>query len=61
MTKAQIRKSDIIDLARERHHKDGEIEIDCSARLSEGGDNGCYVSAWVWVDFTDTPFDKEKS
>ena len=22
-------------------------------------DNGCYVQAWLWVDFADTQYDKE--
>ena len=42
-------------------HKDGELEIDDSAAIAVSGpdgDNGAYVSAWVWVDFADTPLDK---
>ena len=44
---AEERRSQIIDLAREQ-------------RQEEGNDNGCYVAAWVWIDFADTKFDKEK-
>ena len=39
---------------------DGMIEVDDSARLSEGVDNGTYVAAWVWVGFAGTPWDKDK-
>jgi len=28
--------------------------------ISEGDDNGAYVMAWVWVDFSLTPLDKEE-
>jgi hypothetical protein len=31
-------------------HKDGEIEIDDNATVSNGCDHGAYVHAWVWVD-----------
>jgi hypothetical protein len=54
------RRFEIIELAREQHQKDGELEIDDDARVSEGNDNGCYVGAWVWLDFAETKFDKEK-
>lgn len=50
----------IIELARNEHEVDGEVEIDAGATLSEGDDNGCYVQAWVWVSFGGTPYDKEK-
>ncbi|MBY0466247.1 MAG: hypothetical protein K2W33_15020 [Burkholderiales bacterium] len=42
-------------------HKDGEIEIDDSAAIAgtgPDGDNGAFVSAWLWVDFAGTPLDK---
>jgi hypothetical protein len=38
-----------IQAAQDLHHRDGECEIDDNAIVSEGGDNGAYVSAWVWV------------
>ena len=47
------------DLAREHFHVEGEIEIDDEPIISHGDDNGAYVSAWVWVDFSGTPLDKE--
>lgn len=35
--------------AAERYEKEGTIEIDDGAPVSEGGDPGAYVQAWVWV------------
>lgn len=35
--------------ADERWAREGEIEVDESAVVSEGDDNGAYVQAWVWV------------
>jgi len=52
----------ILAMAHEQHHtdsKEGELEIDDNAKLSEGDDNGTYVQAWVWVSFADTELDKE--
>ena len=37
---------------------DGEIEFDSDAIISQGPDNGAYVSGWIWVDFSGTPLDK---
>jgi hypothetical protein len=51
------RRLAIIDLAHDQHCSE-EIDIDGDSRISDGDDNGCYVSAWLWVDFSDTPFDK---
>ena len=39
-----------IERAREIHEKDGRVEIDDNAKVSEGDDPGVYVQAWVWVD-----------
>lgn len=57
---AEERRLAIIDLVSDLPHvdNDGEVEVDGDARLSEGDDNGCYVSAWVWCPFTGTQFDK---
>lgn len=55
------RRQKIQDMAKAEYEEEGRIEIDTPAVLSEGDDNGCYVQAWVWVDFTDTELDKEKS
>lgn len=39
---------------------DADISIDIGeTQISEGSDNGAWVRAWVWVDFSDTPLDKE--
>jgi hypothetical protein len=47
----------ILDLARDQHGSE-QIKIDDGALLSKGDDNGCFVSAWVWTDFTGTALDK---
>ncbi len=39
--------------------RDGELELDDNAVISEGEDNGAYVMAWIWVDFAGTEFDKD--
>ena len=57
---AEERRSDIVELAREQRQEEGAVEVDDDAVLREGNDNGCYATAWVWVDFADTKFDKEK-
>lgn len=35
--------------AKERFHKEGELEVDDRAVVSKGEDDGAYVQAWVWV------------
>ena len=50
----------VVALAQERYSRDGAIQIDADAAISDGSDNGTYVQAWVWVDFTGTELDKEK-
>ena len=57
---AEERRTEIIELARQQRELEGAVEIDDTALLSEGNDNGCYVAAWVWCDFAGTQFDKEK-
>lgn len=54
------RRALILRMARAAHAREGEIEIDDNAKLSEGNDNGTYVQAWVWVSFSGTPLDKDK-
>jgi hypothetical protein len=56
---SEARRTQIVELARTQCQEEGGVEIDDNAQISEGGDNGCYVAAWVWLDFTGTPFDKE--
>jgi hypothetical protein len=56
---AELRRAAVISLAKALPYvRDGECEVDDTAQLSEGDDNGVYVQAWVWVDFANTPFDK---
>ncbi len=54
----EIRRAKIIALARGEYACD-EINVDDDAKLSEGDANGAWVQAWVWVNFSDTEFDKE--
>jgi len=51
----------IINLARKEFSLNKDvISIDIGeTQISEGSDNGAWVRAWVWVDFTDTVLDKE--
>jgi hypothetical protein len=51
----------IINLARKEFSLNKDvISIDIGeTQISEGSDNGAWVRAWVWVDFSDTPLDKE--
>lgn len=56
---AKARRLAIIKLARDEHGSN-ELELDDNAKLSEGDDNGCFVQAWVWVSFADTPYDKDE-
>ena len=35
--------------AAEHYARDGELEIDDDATVSEGADDGVYVQAWLWV------------
>lgn len=35
--------------AKEIYHEEGEIEVDATAQVSAGSDEGAYVEAWVWV------------
>ena len=50
------RRKAILDLARTLEY---DISFDHEATISEGDENGCYVQAWVYVSFADTPLDKE--
>jgi hypothetical protein len=46
----------VLELAREQC--DG-VEVDSKSVVSNGDDNGCYVSAWSWVSFKGTDLDKD--
>ena len=47
-------------MASETLAREGAIEFDDDAIVSEGSDNGDYVEGWIWLDFSGTPLDKEK-
>jgi len=56
-----VRKK-IIQLARFEWHEHGVCEINPEEHvgdmISESDGNGCWVQAWVWVDFGRTELDK---
>lgn len=54
------REKKIRQLADSTLGRDGEIEFDDDAKVSESEDNGAYVQAWVWVSFFGTELSKEK-
>ena len=57
----EARRVRIVELTNDlRYVRDGEVEVNADAKLSEGDDNGCYVSGWVWCPFDGTEFDKER-
>jgi len=60
MSEGEVDHKAVLDLARKdpKVHE-GELEIDENAVISYGGDNGAYVQAWLWVDFSGTPLDEE--
>lgn len=39
------RDEEIRELARQEYQREGELEIDADAKISEGDDNGAYVQA----------------
>ncbi len=55
----QQRQITTIELARQDPRLDDELEIDSDPKVSEGDDNGAWVAAWLWVDFSGTPLDKD--
>jgi hypothetical protein len=54
------RRNLIVAYFNEKFARDGENEVDDDALLSEGEDNGAYVETWTWLDFSETPWDKEE-
>lgn len=40
--------------------REGEIEVDDKAILSEGASDGCYVSCWLWVPSPDTDEEQDE-
>ena len=54
MSYEETQRQHAITLAREQHGREGECEIDDNAEVSGHAENegsGCYVQAWVWVDY----------
>lgn len=41
---------EVLRVARETYVRSGEVEIDNDADMSYA-DDGCWVSAWVWVPY----------
>jgi hypothetical protein len=54
-----LRTRDIAYLAVCQHDDGDLIDVPTSPCVSEGDDNGAYVSAWLWVSFDGTSLDKE--
>lgn len=55
----------LIESARSGYVMDSMIEVDDKAELSLGEDahgrvDGCYVQAWVWVNFEDAGIEVEQ-
>lgn len=48
-------KRDRLVRAAQNHEKyeEGVLEVDDGALISDGGDPGAYVQAWLWVYYTD--------
>ena len=61
VTPERQRQIAIIELARQDPRLDDELEIDDDPKVSEGDDNGAWVQAWLWVDFSGTPLDKNEN
>jgi len=52
----------VVDLARKDIRLGDDLEIDdFDVKVSDGDDNGAWVSCWMWVDFWGTPLSKEDS
>jgi hypothetical protein len=51
--KGRARRKAIMKLA-EGFEREGELELDDNAKISEGDDNGAYVQMWRWVEFDNT-------
>jgi hypothetical protein len=54
------RRQRILELARSTLAREGELEFDDDAVASEGDENGAYLHAWAWVDFSGTSLDKNQ-
>lgn len=54
------REAKIVAMADDKFGKEGDLEFDTDAEVSDGDDNGAYVQCWKWLDFKGTEFDREK-
>ncbi len=52
--KGRARRRAILELTSSKFEKEGELELDYTAKISEGDDNGAYVQMWQWVPFDNT-------
>lgn len=52
------RRQEIINLARLQSAYDDEVAFDDDGIASEGSENGCFLQAWVWVDFGNSALSK---
>ena len=64
LTPEEVKK--VIDAARAGYAMDSMIEVDVDAELSIGENaygsvEGCYVQAWVWVNFEDAGITERKN
>jgi len=54
------RRQRILEIAgRSDKLREGDLELDSGAKVSEGDDNGAYVQVWMWVAFDGTDLDKK--
>ena len=58
-TDEEMHRANVVHLAKSTREREGDIEIDDDAVVSDGDDNGAYVQAWVWIPFSGTDLDKE--
>ena len=54
------RREQIVEMAIGTLAREGAIEFDDDAIVSEGSDNGAYGEGWIWLSFSGTPLDKER-
>lgn len=60
MLETREQDREVVDLAFAQVHAEGDCEVDQSAIVSAGEDNGAYVMTWSWVDFEGTALCKSK-
>lgn len=57
--KEKVRNDQIREFAKTMYEDEGDLEIDETAVVSEGNDNGAYVQMWKWIDFAGTALCKD--